>query len=88
MRYAITNGGKRVRPVLTYATGTALGVPLDRLDVAACSVEMMHAYSLVHDDLPAMDPQPSLPEMHYRRWLSLCWPPATIMCSIRLLVYR
>lgn len=55
MRYAITNGGKRIRPVLTYATGAALGVPLDRLDVAACSVEMMHAYSLVHDDLPAMD---------------------------------
>lgn len=55
MRYAITNGGKRVRPVLTYATGAALGIPLERLDVAACSVEMMHAYSLVHDDLPAMD---------------------------------
>jgi len=55
MRYAITNGGKRVRPVLTYATGSALGVPLERLDVPACSVEMMHAYSLVHDDLPAMD---------------------------------
>ncbi len=55
MRYAITNGGKRVRPVLTYATGTALGIPLEKLDVAACSVEMMHAYSLVHDDLPAMD---------------------------------
>ncbi|MCL4124702.1 UNVERIFIED_CONTAM: hypothetical protein GTU68_050442 [Idotea baltica] len=55
MRYAITNGGKRVRPVLTYATGTALGIPLERLDLAAVSVEMMHAYSLVHDDLPAMD---------------------------------
>jgi len=55
MRYAITNGGKRVRPVLTYATGSALGLPLERLDVVACSVEMMHAYSLVHDDLPAMD---------------------------------
>jgi len=55
MRYAITNGGKRVRPILTYATGNALGIPLDRLDVQACSVEMMHAYSLVHDDLPAMD---------------------------------
>ena len=55
MRYAITNGGKRVRPVLTYATGNALGIPLARLDVAACAVEMMHAYSLVHDDLPAMD---------------------------------
>lgn len=55
MRYAITNGGKRVRPVLTYATGKALGIPLERLDVPACSVEMLHAYSLVHDDLPAMD---------------------------------
>jgi len=55
MRYAITNGGKRVRPVLTYATGAALGIPLNRLDVPACAVEMMHAYSLVHDDLPAMD---------------------------------
>lgn len=55
MLYAVTNGGKRVRPVLTYATGRALNVELDRLDVAACAVEMLHAYSLVHDDLPAMD---------------------------------
>lgn len=55
MRYAVTNGGKRVRPVLTYATGKALGLSLDRVDVAACALEMMHAYSLVHDDLPAMD---------------------------------
>ena len=55
MRYAVTVGGKRVRPVLTYATGRALGVPLERLDTPACAVEMVHAYSLVHDDLPAMD---------------------------------
>lgn len=55
MRYAVTNGGKRVRPVLAYATGKALGLPLSRVDVPACAVEMMHAYSLVHDDLPAMD---------------------------------
>ncbi len=55
MRYAITNGGKRVRPILTYSTGKALGLELERLDVAACALEMMHAYSLVHDDLPAMD---------------------------------
>ncbi len=55
MRYAVTNGGKRVRPVLAYATGRALGLSLERLDVPACSVEMLHAYSLVHDDLPAMD---------------------------------
>ncbi|MEE9321016.1 MAG: farnesyl diphosphate synthase [Granulosicoccus sp.] len=55
MHYAVTNGGKRIRPVLIYATGRALGVPLTKLDVPACAVEMMHAYSLVHDDLPAMD---------------------------------
>ena len=55
MHYAVTNGGKRVRPILTYATGEALGADLDRLDPPACAVEMMHAYSLVHDDLPAMD---------------------------------
>ncbi len=55
MRYAMTNGGKRVRPIVTYATGTALGIALDTLDAPACAVEMLHAYSLVHDDLPAMD---------------------------------
>ncbi|HSS63713.1 MAG TPA: farnesyl diphosphate synthase [Gammaproteobacteria bacterium] len=55
MRYAVLNGGKRVRAVLVYATGHALGAPADRLDAPACAVEMIHAYSLVHDDLPAMD---------------------------------
>lgn len=55
MRYAVTNGGKRVRPVLAYATGQALDLPLERVDVPACALEMLHAYSLVHDDLPAMD---------------------------------
>jgi farnesyl diphosphate synthase len=55
MRYAVLGGGKRVRPVLVYATGAALGVESSRLDAAACAVEMVHAYSLVHDDLPAMD---------------------------------
>lgn len=55
MRYASLDGGKRVRPVLVYATGTALGVPLAQLDGPACAVEFIHAYSLVHDDLPAMD---------------------------------
>ena len=55
MKYAVTNGGKRVRPVLAYATGKALGIALERVDTAACALEMMHAYSLVHDDLPAMD---------------------------------
>lgn len=55
MHYAITNGGKRVRPVLVYATGEALGADIARMDMAASAVEMLHAYSLVHDDLPAMD---------------------------------
>lgn len=55
MRYSAMIGGKRVRPVLTYATGEALGASPDRLDVPAVAVEMVHAYSLVHDDLPAMD---------------------------------
>ncbi len=55
MRYAVLNGGKRVRPILAYATGQALDIPLDRIDPAACAVELIHAYSLVHDDLPAMD---------------------------------
>lgn len=55
MRYAVLNGGKRIRPVLVYATGAALGTPLAQLDIPACAVELIHAYSLVHDDLPAMD---------------------------------
>lgn len=55
MRYSALNGGKRIRPVLTYATGMALGVPLERLDGPACAVELIHVYSLIHDDLPAMD---------------------------------
>lgn len=55
MRYASLEGGKRVRPVLVYATGRALGVPLEQLDGPACAIEFIHAYSLVHDDLPAMD---------------------------------
>nr|WP_298724686.1 farnesyl diphosphate synthase [uncultured Steroidobacter sp.] len=55
IRYSVLSGGKRVRPVLVYATGAAIGVPEAMLDGAACAVELIHAYSLVHDDLPAMD---------------------------------
>ena len=55
MRYAVMAPGKRVRPVLVYATATALGLDLERVDGAACAVEIIHAYSLIHDDLPAMD---------------------------------
>jgi farnesyl diphosphate synthase len=55
MRYAVLGGGKRLRPILVYATGSALGAAPERLDAAAAAVEIIHAYSLVHDDLPAMD---------------------------------
>ena len=55
MRYAVLDGGKRVRPFLVYATGQALGAPPEALDGPACAVELIHTYSLVHDDLPAMD---------------------------------
>ena len=55
MRYAALGGGKRLRPILVYATGEALQIPPAELDGAAASVELIHAYSLVHDDLPAMD---------------------------------
>lgn len=55
MRYAALGGGKRIRAQLTYAAGAALGVPPEQLDAPACAVELIHAYSLVHDDLPAMD---------------------------------
>jgi farnesyl diphosphate synthase len=55
MRYATLGEGKRVRPILVYATGRALGIPPQQLDGPACAVELIHAYSLVHDDLPAMD---------------------------------
>lgn len=55
MRYVVLGPGKRVRPALCYATGETLGIPLSQLDGAACAVELIHAYSLVHDDLPAMD---------------------------------
>ncbi len=55
MRYAVLGGGKRLRPILVYATGDALGAVPERLDAPAAAVEIIHAYSLVHDDLPAMD---------------------------------
>ena len=55
MRHAALGDGKRVRPVLVYAAGHALGGAPDCLDAPACAVELIHAYSLVHDDLPAMD---------------------------------
>ena len=55
MRHAVLGGGKRLRPLLVYAGGQFGGDPGPALDAPACAVELIHAYSLVHDDLPAMD---------------------------------
>lgn len=55
MRYSVLGGGKRIRPALSLAAASALGQPMDAALVPACAVELIHAYSLVHDDLPAMD---------------------------------
>lgn len=55
MRYAVLNGGKRIRPILVYAAGYAVSAEESALDAAASAIEFIHAYSLVHDDLPAMD---------------------------------
>ncbi|MGY3641536.1 (2E,6E)-farnesyl diphosphate synthase [Pseudomonas sp. PK-RTE-24] len=55
MRYSVMNGGKRVRPLLAYAACEALGAKAEQASGGACAVELIHAYSLVHDDLPAMD---------------------------------
>lgn len=55
MRYSVMNGGKRVRPLLVYGACEALGGVAEQADGAASAVELIHAYSLVHDDLPAMD---------------------------------
>jgi farnesyl diphosphate synthase len=55
MRYAVLGGGKRVRPLLVHAAGEAVGASAEALDAAACAIEMIHVYSLVHDDMPAMD---------------------------------
>ena len=55
MRYAAMSGGKRVRPLLAFAAAEVAGADAARVDVAACAVECIHAYSLVHDDLPCMD---------------------------------
>ncbi|MDW5415187.1 polyprenyl synthetase family protein [Iodobacter sp. CM08] len=55
MRYCVLDGGKRVRPLLAFAAGAVVNAPLERLQYAGAAVELIHAYSLVHDDMPAMD---------------------------------
>lgn len=55
MRYSVLGGGKRIRPALLFATARAVGLADDEVEAAACAIELVHVYSLVHDDLPAMD---------------------------------
>ena len=55
MEYSLMNGGKRLRPLLIYATGCIFNAPFENLDIPASSVELIHTYSLIHDDLPSMD---------------------------------
>ena len=55
MAYSVLAGGKRIRPLLVYGSGRALETGPDQLDAIACSIEIIHTYSLIHDDLPAMD---------------------------------
>jgi geranylgeranyl diphosphate synthase, type II len=55
MRYAVLDGGKRLRPLLAYAAAEAVGGAFEAADIPGCAVELVHAYSLIHDDLPAMD---------------------------------
>jgi geranylgeranyl pyrophosphate synthase len=55
MRYSVLGGGKRIRPALLFAAARALGLAEDEVEAAACAIELVHVYSLVHDDLPAMD---------------------------------
>lgn len=66
MFYSLTGDGKRIRPMLVYAAGYATGASDEALDTAACAVEMIHAFSLIHDDLPAMD------DDDLRRGLATC----------------
>jgi geranylgeranyl pyrophosphate synthase len=55
MAYSVLNSGKRIRPLLVYATGYTFNAPLENCDAAAAAIELIHTYSLIHDDLPAMD---------------------------------
>jgi farnesyl diphosphate synthase len=55
MRYSVLGGGKRIRPALVFATAHTLGLAEEQVEAVACAIELIHVYSLVHDDLPAMD---------------------------------
>ncbi len=76
MRYAVLGGGKRVRPLLAFAAGEAVTAPGPAVEAVACAVELIHAYSLVHDDLPCMDDDDlrrGKPTVH------IAWDEATAM---------
>src|SRR5947209_2503051 len=68
VRYSLEVGGKRVRPVITLAVGEALGAGVDQVMPAALAIELVHTFSLVHDDLPGMDNDAELPEAEQAPW--------------------
>ena len=55
MKYSVLAGGKRFRPILTYTIASLFGIKLEKVDKSACAIELIHIYSLIHDDLPALD---------------------------------
>ena len=55
MKYSVLTGGKRFRPILTYTVANLYGIDMQKVDTSACAIELIHIYSLIHDDLPAMD---------------------------------
>jgi len=94
MRYSTLGGGKRIRPLLVYATGLCLDIAPEKLDRPAAALEMIHAYSLVHDDLPAMDNddlrrgyQPvtklTMKPLPFW-WVMACRPRLLSLCPIRV----
>lgn len=91
MRYAVFPGGKRLRPILTLAAATAVGGPIEAALPGACAVELIHTYSLVHDDLPAMDDdhlRRGRPTLHrvFGEALAILAGDALLTCAFDILV--
>ena len=90
--YMTLNSGKRIRPLLIYTCGESLGATLQQLDTAAIAVELIHTYSLIHDDLPAMDDDDDLFCVSMVQWLKTknmnVFFPILLVKKIHLLFLR
>ncbi|MEY2867622.1 MAG: hypothetical protein RIQ43_1648 [Pseudomonadota bacterium] len=87
MRHATLDGGKRLRARLVYATGRLFGLSMTQLDSAAAAVEMIHAYSLIHDDLPAMDDDAlRRGKLAYETLARAEWPDAAKLAALQELI--